>query len=44
MRAVARSMLVAWLAVVFVNKDHSLSKSVEIKFLHKFLKIPNFEN
>ena len=42
-RAVTKSMLVAWLAIVFINKDHSLNKSVQVKFLHKFLKIPNFE-
>jgi len=41
-RAIAKSMLVAWLAIIFVNKDHSLKKSVEVKIVHKFLKIPNF--
>jgi len=41
-RAIAKSMLVAWLAIIFVNKDHSLKKSVEVKIAHKFLKIPNF--
>lgn len=37
------SMLVAWLAVVFVHKDNSLRRAVDIKAIKIFLKAPDFD-
>ncbi len=36
-------MLVAWLAIVFISRDHSLRKSIDIKLLFKLMVVANFE-
>ena len=37
------SLLVAWLAVLFVRKDNSLRRAVDIKAFKILLKTPDFE-
>ena len=38
------SHLAAWLAIKFLPKDLTIRKAVDIIFIYKFFKIPDFES
>ena len=44
LRGKAGKLVVAWMVVVFMTRDNRLRRRVDIRFLHKFVRIPSFED